>query len=250
MYFGITGTNVRLLGSLHMVPAARPEMPGFVERAYDWCEQIGLEHAIDFALLSLMSLPQGETLEKKMPAELFARIKAVWPDDHPRGALRNQSLWVVVFGLALLNIKTVDGVDPIFTARAKAQEKPIKYLETADDWARLSGSVKDQEYLELIGKILAMPGRSERIARELHDAWSNYDTNRVTSILPKTTMALQPAIRSVMMDQRNAEWMPKILEATKEPHKILIAVGALHLVGEKGLLKLLHAQGHETSLIL
>ncbi|MBK9455713.1 MAG: TraB/GumN family protein [Bacteroidetes bacterium] len=49
-----------------------------------------------------------------------------------------------------------------------------------------------------------------------------------------------------MLDNRNINWIPVIEEQIKL-QSTFIAVGAGHLVGEKGILQLLHNQGYVIS---
>ena len=49
MYFEIPGSNVRMLGSMHMVPAGTVAAPPWTEGAYDWCEALVHEHSKDDA---------------------------------------------------------------------------------------------------------------------------------------------------------------------------------------------------------
>ena len=44
MYYEITGTNVRLLGSMHMVPTGEEAVPEWARRAYEWCNELVIEH--------------------------------------------------------------------------------------------------------------------------------------------------------------------------------------------------------------
>jgi uncharacterized protein YbaP (TraB family) len=250
MYYEIKGTNVRLLRSLHMVPAAHPELPSFVWNAYDWCEQIGLEHdSSSFEMRWLAVLPDSQLLEQRIPATLYARIKAVWPDTHKLGILRNQSLIMIGTGLALGHVPQCPGVETQLTQRAKTDNKTIKYLETPQEFIASAKTIDDQSFFQSFETILSKPGEGERVFHELYFAWSNYDLKALDAAISKTIFAMQSPIRIAILDRRNAEWMPKILDATKESHKILIAVGALHFVGENGLLKLLQRRGYETSLV-
>src|SRR5579859_2804746 len=176
MYYGIKGTNVRLMGSLHMVPADQPAMPWFVTNAYEWCEQIAFEH--DNASLDMrwiMTLPEGETLVSKIPAQLFAKIKAVWPDTHRLGMLRNQSLFMVATGLSLGTMQLVAGVETVLTSRAKVDGKPIKYLETPREFIEVARTIDDKQFFEIFEMIMSKAGQGEVTVRALHDAWSNYN---------------------------------------------------------------------------
>jgi uncharacterized protein len=248
MYYQIVGTEVRLAGSLHMVPAVRPVLPHWVPSAFEWCDQLGMEHNVaSFDWLQNMALPAGETLEQKLPPHLWQQLNAAWPANHPRGMLINQRLWIVLVALAFLNIKLVGGVEPALTALALERGKPINYLETPQEFATLANSVEDARYIRMIESVLNELPQAERIVHDLYDAWLNRGFNAVAAILPRTIMAQDSAIKDAILDRRNAAWMPKILEALPLRRRILIVVGALHLVGPTGLVALLNERGHEVT---
>ena len=51
--------------------------------------------------------------------------------------------------------------------------------------------------------------------------------------------------RTEMLTQRNANWMPKLVETFNRPGQHFVAVGAGHLIGDDGLVALLRRQGFE-----
>jgi uncharacterized protein YbaP (TraB family) len=52
-------------------------------------------------------------------------------------------------------------------------------------------------------------------------------------------------VKTVVLNARNANWMPIILGTLRSEKRTLIAVGALHLPEPSGLLALLASAGHE-----
>jgi hypothetical protein len=249
MYYTIAGTNVRLLGSMHLVPADRAELPSFVERGYTWCKRLAFEgdtNSLDMRWL--MNLPDGWTLDQKIPAPLLKRMQVVWPPNHPFGVLRNQNLWLIAMRIPLLNVALtpglVHGVETLLTQRAMNDKKPIDFLETPADFNRLANSFDDGQYFEIFGRMLDELPRFEQRFREMHDAWSAGDPHRFEKVLQSWWLVLLPTVRKVLLDHRNAAWLPQILNWVREPQPTLVAVGAAHLFGEKGLIKLLEQQGH------
>ena len=49
------------------------------------------------------------------------------------------------------------------------------------------------------------------------------------------------------MTDRNQRWLPQIEALLKEDQNCMVVVGALHLVGQGGLLELLRKQGYKVT---
>lgn len=246
MYYQVERTNVRILGSMHLVPAEHPDLPGWVWSAYEWSELLAFEH--DIALVPwVMNLPDGQTLDNRLPPFLLERLKAAWPANSPQGRLRNQKLWVVAIGLPLQQVKLVAGVEFQLTKRAKAEKKPVFYLETVAEFAALADGIDDGRYTRLIELTLNSLSQCEQLFRDMYAAWLSQRIHAIEQVLPRTVLAADPIVRSAAIDQRNQAWIPKIVEGLQSPKRILIAVGALHLAGPTGLLALLEKRGYQVS---
>ena len=60
---------------------------------------------------------------------------------------------------------------------------------------------------------------------------------------PEAVAAFFKDIHDYLVVERNRLWLKAILERTREARTIVVAVGALHLPGEQGLVRLLEAEG-------
>jgi hypothetical protein len=91
MYYQIIGSDVRLAGSLHLIPAGTT-VPPWVFEAYGWSEEVYFEADKD-DLSKHAFYPAGRSSEARVPAELWATIKARWPAHV--AALGPQKLWFI-----------------------------------------------------------------------------------------------------------------------------------------------------------
>ena len=62
-------------------------------------------------------------------------------------------------------------------------------------------------------------------------------------VFDEEEMAKFPKMMEILLDRRNQDWVPKI-EKRIAAGNVFIAVGAAHLIGEKGVVKLLEKKGH------
>jgi uncharacterized protein YbaP (TraB family) len=56
-----------------------------------------------------------------------------------------------------------------------------------------------------------------------------------------------PSLYRPLVSDRNQHWLPQVEELLNGPGNALIVVGALHLVGEGGLLELLRKKGYKVT---
>jgi hypothetical protein len=248
IYLQIDGTNVRIAGSMHFVPAEHAALPSWIAQAYEWSDQLALEidnNLSDMKLLS--SLPGDETVADKLPPHLFAKLISAWPDRHRFGAVRKQKLWVITALLPMLNIQFAPGVEPYLASRAGADRKATFFLETPKEFSDLADSVDDARFIHLIEVALNSLPQYEQLLRDMHAAWLSQRLHAFDAILPRSLLALDPVVWSAALDQRNQAWLPKVLSALPQRERTLIVVGALHLAAPNGLPALLEKQGYSLS---
>jgi uncharacterized protein len=242
MYYEIIGTQVRLAGSLHRLPAPSPGLPDWIWRGYEWSEELIFEADATDALKYFFS--EGPSLKTKIPRDTWDALVRVWPPPM-LASLESMKPWGVLLTLPHLAMASKEGVEPLLTARAKQDAKPIQYLETMSGFAQLSDGIPDSVYAPLIAKVAGDLALAASTMLEVHDAWRTGRIENIEAVLPRTILAESPLVKTAVMDTRNANWMSAILDALRSNKRTLIAVGALHLPQPTGLLTLLAAAGHQ-----
>src|SRR5690348_5272137 len=102
MYYQIVGTQVRIAGSMHLVPAGTT-LPQWVSDAYRWSEDLYREANSEEAQKHFF-LQSGDSSEFRVSAAVWTALKSIWPATHPLGALGPQKLWVIAIMLSLAGI--------------------------------------------------------------------------------------------------------------------------------------------------
>ena len=74
-------------------------------------------------------------------------------------------------------------------------------------------------------------------------AWSVGDQAKLDQLI-NGDLDEFPEARKLLLDDRNARWVPKIEAMLKEKHTFFITVGAGHLTGAKGVPALLRKAGY------
>ncbi|SRR5258708_2823752 len=249
MYFEIQGTNLRLAGSMHFVPAGGT-VPQWVASAYRWSEDIHLEGNVA-DLPKHAFLPVGQSSEFILTPALWAAVKAGWPANHPFGPLGQHKPWFIAMILGASGIQFSNGVEPLISQSAKNDGRAIRYLEDVGEFAGLLDSIPAADYERSIRLTLNNPVAARAaIVANIYKAWLRGDAEAVLNAMLASAMNQFPAIRSAMLDARNALWLPRIIQMANFPKRTLIFVGAGHLGGASGLLAMLTRAGfHLTPLL-
>lgn len=250
--------TVYLLGSVHMLKPDDSLLPAEMLQAYERSQAVVMEldlnevngDALLGGSLELAMLPEGQSLGDVLGRDLYADLAAhairvgLEPEVMDRFQPWFAALVLEQAALAKSGFEAGAGVDEQFAQRAQADGKPIIALETADEqlgfFAHLSMD-QQRQYLRATLKDLDTEGSDAAV---MVGAWQRGDSVELERLLRKES-ANNPELFRMLTTDRNRRWLPKIVDMLREDHDYLVIVGALHLVGNDGLVALLKSQGFE-----
>ena len=234
MYFGLVGTNIRLLGSAHRFPADKPNLPGWISAAYTWSDCVFTE-TDDSNMLAQAKLGQSRDLKHLLPTELWDGLDAVWPDSGPLAPLNALKPWAALLFLPMLCTKTASGVEEAIRQRAKEDGKPVRFLERGEAFTERADRVPLSELegaLRLQLSDLSLPGK---MLDAIHSAWISNDLEALYEVVRQSPTFAFPALKSALLTERNQSWSKTLLAISGTSEKTLVIVGALHLCGPDNL---------------
>jgi uncharacterized protein YbaP (TraB family) len=250
MYYQIEGTNVRLAGSLHLVPMGATISP-WVVSAYQWSEEIYLE--ADTSTLPLHSfLPVDQSTQTRMPPDLWAAAKNAWPAKHPLGPLDRQKFWFIAMVLSVAGVPLLLGVEHFITQRGTTEPRPMRYLETLEEFSQIMDTIPDADYVNGLRSILNTPVETRASnLKNLYAAWSSNRVEAIADVIRASPIVQVPAALHALYEARNALWLPRITALFGSQKRTVIFVGAGHLVvGNNALLALLNDAGYVTTSVV
>jgi uncharacterized protein YbaP (TraB family) len=241
MYLQLTGTNVRLLGSMHLFPATSRRTPPWVAEAYDWAEALVFESDPPTILPFLKTGPQCDAaqLQPLLGADAWAQLQTLWPVDGPVAPLAELRPWAALVVAPTLFQQVVEGVEPRMLRSAIAQAKPYRYLETAQEVAALLESIPLEAIGAALDLLMADRDEPQRTLERMHAAWLEGDLQAVQQIAEESPMFNLPGIRHAILDARNRAWAERLKEIRGQRERTLVVVGALHLCGPGNLIECL-----------
>lgn len=140
------------------------------------------------------------------------------------------------------DFKPENQLDGVIQERAKALGKEVGGLETIDEQCAIlfGGSIASQ--VEDLLDAVRNEELSLSMARKLADAYMAGDLNAILEIVENPELS-SPESTERLINKRNADWL-RVIAAMLPTASVLIAVGAGHLPGEKGLISMLREKGY------
>lgn len=252
--------SVYLLGSFHLLkPGDYPLAPS-TDAAFEDAEQVVFElspaEMADPAGAQRMAQAamraDGRTLQQTLPADSWARLEAF---ASRRGLpLQNfqamepwfVSLIVSVTEMQALGLDSELGLDKHFADRAVKAGKPTRGLETFDQQIAFFDTMPAQEQTMALQETLEEVAEARTEIGRMHRLWRRGDAEGLFEETGAELKAEYPALYNRLNRDRNLAWLPRLRAMLDDSRSddTLVVVGALHLLGDDGLVALLRAKGY------
>lgn len=251
-----THNRVYLLGSVHMLRRSDYPLPAPMEAAYEEAEQLLMELDMDdldpVAIQTLM-VQKGRIADDKTLADLLG--EKAWQSAAADAAAIGVDMTMLeavepwLAAMTVLNLQMAkqgfspnDGVEMHFARRAAVDGKAITGLETAEFQFDLFDRLPLQLQADFLLKSLTDARTMADDADALVDAWKNADLDTMQREMTES-FAEAPVLYDVLVAERNRRWLQQLLPLLDSDDDYLVVVGALHLVGDDGLVALLLSAG-------
>jgi uncharacterized protein YbaP (TraB family) len=237
MYFEIPGTNIRLMGSMHRLPADSPGLPGWTTKAYDWCDELVFES--DISIMPPLYPVPGVDLKANLTANAWSSLQDLWPLSDSLPPLEKVQPWAAFLFGSAFSMATSVGVEHLFLQWAGNDSKVVHFLETPAQFAQLAENVPLQEVVQSIESLASDLAAPQRTIEAMYQAWIARDLSALYDVALQSPSFKLPELRRAVLERRNLSWLPLVEGHMKTSKPTLIAVGALHLYGPGNLLDLL-----------
>jgi uncharacterized protein YbaP (TraB family) len=249
---------LHLVGTVHLLQDSEV-LPSNITRGYADAKQLLLEidtTAMDpmstqQTMLSLGMLDEDESLETKLDAATYSKLKAaaqaagldMMIADHMRPWLVALTLEETMF--AKMGFNPNSGVEMQLTKRAAQDHKAIAGLETMDEQLNFFANLDEKTELEYLTSTLDELKDLRKEMDELMNAWRQGDEGKLAALMQKEFRGHEK-FYSILLTERNKRWIGKLQSLLDNSNdNYLVAVGALHLVGNDGVVSLLRRAGYK-----
>ena len=252
--------TVYLMGSVHVLKADSYPLAPAMEKAYAACSVLVLE--IDADSLNLPEVGEqmfsrglytdGQTLRTVLPESLYVLFRQAATEAGLRMEMLDPmkpGICAAILSAAKLGsagYKPEYGLDTHFLARARADGKKLKFLETLEFQIGLFTGLSPALQEELLAQTLIDLDQVETEADEMIAAWERGDAETLDKML-KESLEDYPDLAQVLLADRNARWVPQIEALLNGDRNCLVIVGAAHLVGAGSVVERLTARGYKVT---
>lgn len=250
---------VYLLGSFHLLKAEDYPLSADIESAFADAEALVFEvppedlrdPAVATKMMQVAGYADGGKLSTALPAPVHARLGQLLGADR-LAQVDAYEPWFINLSLLIgvsqgLGFKQDQGLDQHLMQRAKAANKPTAGLETVDQQLGLLDSTPMAEQIAGLQEFLDNPAAMPQQLLDMHAAWRNADLARLNALAIDEMREKTPETYRLINVQRNDAWVPQLrgmLDGVKD-RDTLVVVGAMHLLGDDGVVEKLRGKGYK-----
>lgn len=273
--YKITGKDAKgasyIIGTYHLADASFTEKIPGLQTALAETEQVygevNMENIMQPAssqkMTAAMMLPEGQTLKTVLTPEQFGKVSAfakelmgVGLDNDmvfsqlgkmsPR-ALATQFTLLLFMKNSTTPFNPANGLDNFFQMQAKQNNKPIGGLETID--FQIETLYKSTPIERQVEELICLVDNKEynlMMVQEITKAFYAQDLQAIEKAADEklnNSCDSTPEEEETLIYGRNDNWM-KLMPSIMAEKPTFFAVGALHLVGERGMLAQLQKAGY------
>lgn len=250
--------SVYLAGSVHLLPPEAYPLPDAFQEAYEAAEIVAFETEIgklqgseaQTVLFRAARYDDGSALESHLDDELYGQVNEVLGDMGVSiSAVRGFRPWFVAGMIEVRSFMAAGyrqdlGVDTHFYDKAEQDDKAILPLETLDRHLAVLTEMPPEMARAYLAATVENVDELEDAPTVVYDFWRAGDADGLADYVAEQ-MAADPALYERLLFARNRQWMDKLENLLAGDADAMVVVGALHLVGERGLLEKLEARGYE-----
>ncbi len=139
-------------------------------------------------------------------------------------------------------IGNMESYERRFEALAITNKIPISGLETATDQIAIFDHLSKEQQTEMVMESIRNPEKIMQQTREMEQLYVDQNIDSMyMMILDQESVIVDE--QATFLDDRNSRWIPLIIQHIKS-HSTFIAVGAGHLGGPNGVVRLLQGKGY------
>lgn len=259
-----------IIGTYHLAPVSFVDsIPGLrgalaeSEQVYGEIETADMTSPENIAKMQqAMMLPEGKTLTELLTPEQMQKLNATMREllgvdmSNPMVAQQMNKMLpqaLVTQLTVIMYLKKHSGFNPTqsfddyFQQQAVAQGKPVGGFETMDfQLQALFGSISIERQIELLMCFLNNREWEESQVDNIVEAFFAQDLNRIEAAMDEkqdNSCDATDEENELLIYGRNATWLKKMPEIMQQK-STFFAVGAAHLVGERGVLAGLRNAGY------
>lgn len=257
LLFEISGNGLAqpsyLFGTMHILCATDARLSANLKKIIKDSKEIYFEIDMDnmaelMGAMKYLRMNDGVKISDLLTAEEYARVKDYFEKNKamlPFSMMNRFKPYFVssLIGEKMMTCEKKNGMEELIMRESKQYDKQIKGLETTEFQASIFDSIPyDKQAKDLLAYIDSIDNYRQ-ITLEMVDVYREQDLDRMDSLMKKSDPGMESYMDLLLYD-RNRRWVTLMPPIMKEG-SVLFAVGAGHLPGDQGVIKLLQKNGYK-----
>lgn len=252
-----TDSEIWLYGSVHLLPPDLRWRGPRLETALAAVDELITETdtsdaaAAEIAALAQRygTLPEGEQLSARLNEIERALLEKAASDlQLDLAVLQRQRPWLAAVQLSYAAAlraghRVETGVEAVLLGEAARRGLRVSHLESAEQQIRVLADLSDEDQLRFLSTTLAQLEDGVAMMNETDAAWARGDVAALEARLSADWRETGPGVHEAVILQRNRVWADAIETRLEGSGRVLVVVGAAHLVGEGSVVDVLRARG-------
>jgi uncharacterized protein YbaP (TraB family) len=255
-----------LFGTIHLIPAEDFFIPGGLERVMSRCKtvffEIDMQEELNLAnqisLLPKLRMKDGLTLEDLFSESEYQEIQSFFKEKGLPLFFFNGMKPMFIQMMVQMDVESMQmgkeggmkSYEMYLSEKARLANLPTAGLETIDYQVGIFDSIPYEVQASMLLETLRaeknLEGQNDSEMEDLFALYKSEDLNKIQEMMNQSEDPIAKEYADLFLFQRNKNWIPLIMEAMEEA-SVLVAVGAAHLPGEKGVIQLLREQGYQVN---
>lgn len=246
-----------LFGTMHsehidVVTLAEP-----VRTAFMACDRVILEMVMDTGTLNALSntfqITNGPDLPTQVGQPLYRQaVEVMSQQGIPEHVLRTMKPWAAAMTLMVPRSNTGLFLDRVLYLEALAKGKPVSGLETVKEQTEVFDGMTPEDQVMLLAEAVKVFPQLEKLYADMRSAYVKRDLQALVAISDASMKDSDPAFvkrfNERVIHARNQRMAERLQDDIKAGGSF-VAVGALHLAGEDGLIASLRKQGYKVTAV-
>ena len=250
-------STLYLGGTVHVLAKSDYPLPEPFNQAYQASTKVIFEtdmqqvKTLEFqqAMMTGMMYQDGRTLKTVLSKATYAQLQQFMAErSMPIELFQSFKPSMVMLTLTMAELQRLGlgeaGVDAYFFTKAISDGKQLGELETPGQQLQYLSAMGEGKEDEFISYSLDEMKHLPAMMSEMKAAWVSGDLEQLHEIGIESMRRDFPNMYKHLLVERNNNWMPQLISMLANHEVELVLVGALHLVGEHGLLEQLGQKGY------
>lgn len=255
-----SGKTVYLGGTVHVLSQNDYPLPDTFETAYAASTTLVFEmdmsqaQSMQFqqAMMNELTYQDGRTYADVLKPATVTKLNQYMTDKGlPFTGMQTFKPALLSIALTMFELQQLGlggtGVDAFYSQRGLNDSKKFKFLELPEEQISYLANMGKGYEDELINYTLNDIDKLPTMMKQMKDAWRIGDGAKLYEVGGKEWHEEFPQSYQQLIIERNNNWMPHIESYFNDDEIEFVLVGAMHLIGNDGVIKKLSAKGYKVT---